>query len=309
MVPHHLVSTLMPNTPTTSCFATRTLNAVKIILMVVVLGGMTASRSLVAQMPFYTDDTNVTDKGTLHFEFFNELDRLQTTLYPDTGQNTANFKLNYGLGHGVELDVDIPYLDIYHAAGERTSRGHGDTNMGVKWEFKTAPKPRRSPALAASFYVEAPTGDPTQELGSGLADYALNFIAQEPLTDKTRITANAGFLFAGNTSTGVVGLQTTRGHVFTASCSLEHDFTPRLMLGAEIYLGVSDNTGLGKGQIQGLGGGAYEVRNGMSVTFALLGGHDVGSPRLGAQVGFEMDLPAALHKASAKPTPAKDVQK
>jgi hypothetical protein len=262
--------------------------------------GMLGARAVRAQAPFYTDDSNVTDKGTLHFEFFNEYDRLQTTLYPDLRQNTANFKFNYGLGHGLELDVDVPYLDIYHAGGEQTYHGHGDTNMGLKWAFRTAPKPRRGPALAASFYFEAPTGDTSKELGSGLADYALNFIAQEPMSDKTRITGNAGFLFAGNTSTGVIGLQTTRGHVFTAGVSATHDYTPRLTLGGEIYLGFSDNAGLGKGQIQGLGGGTYEVRHGLSVTFALLGGHDVGSPRIGGQVGFEVDFPAVLHKAAAE---------
>jgi hypothetical protein len=272
-----------------------------IVRWMAVLCGMWSSQALVAQMPFYTDDSNVTDKGTLHFEIFNEYDGLQTSLYPDIRQNTANFKVNYGLGHGLELDVDVPYLDIFHATGEPTYGGNGDTNMGLKWAFKTAPKPRGSPALAASFYVEFPTGDTRQELGSGLVDYALNFIAQEPLTDKTRLTGNAGFLFAGNTSTGVVGLQTTRGHVFTAGFSATHDVDPKLTLGAEIYLGFSDNAGLGKGQIQLLGGGVYEVHNGVSVTFAMLGGHDVGSPRVGGQVGFEVDFPAALHRAEVKP--------
>jgi hypothetical protein len=245
--------------------------------------------------------------GGRYFEFFNEYDRLQSSLYPDIRQNTANFKLNYGVGHGLELDVDVPYLDIFHDTNEGTFSGHGDTNMGLKWAFRAAPKPRRAPALAASFYIEAPTGDTRQELGSGLADYALNLIAQEPMSDKTRITANAGFLFAGNTSTGVIGLQTTRGHVFTTSCSVTHDLTPRLTLGAEIYLGVSDNTGLGKGQIQGLGGGEYEVHHGMSVTFAVLGGHDVGSPRLGGQVGFEVDFPAVWRKPSAEKSASPDV--
>ena len=28
-----------------------------------------------AQMPFYTDNADVTDEGTLHFEFFNEIRR------------------------------------------------------------------------------------------------------------------------------------------------------------------------------------------------------------------------------------------
>jgi hypothetical protein len=199
--------------------------------LLIVLCGMWRAGSLMAQMPFYTDNPDVTDKGTLHIEIFNEYDGLQVSLYPDLRQNTANFRVNYGVGHGLELDVDVPYLDIYHASDKATSAGNGDTNMGIKWNFKKAPVPLKAPALASSFYVEVPTGDTTKELGSGLADYALNFIAEEPFTDKTRLTANAGFLFAGNTSTGVVGLQTTRGHVFTAGMSLVHDLNARLSLG------------------------------------------------------------------------------
>jgi hypothetical protein len=52
---------------------------------------------LSAQMPFYTDNADVTDQGTLHFEIYSELDDLQSALYPDIRQNTANFKVNYGL--------------------------------------------------------------------------------------------------------------------------------------------------------------------------------------------------------------------
>ena len=50
-----------------------------------------------AQLPFYTDDPAVTETGKLHFEFFDEYDALQSSQFPDLRQNTANFKLNYGL--------------------------------------------------------------------------------------------------------------------------------------------------------------------------------------------------------------------
>jgi len=65
-------------------------------------------------------------------------------------------------------------------------------------------------ALAATFYIEVPTGGVNQQIGSGLTDYWLNLIFQKPITIKTRINASIGFLFAGNTSIGVVGVQTTR---------------------------------------------------------------------------------------------------
>jgi hypothetical protein len=132
-----------------------------------------------------------------------------------------------------------------------------------------------------------------------LTDYWLNFIAQEALTDKSRINANVGFLFAGNTSTGVLGIQTTRGHVYTGGLSVLHDLNPRLTLGAEIYGGVADNRGLGKDQLQFLAGGQYQLHRGLGVTFAVLSGSHAGSPKLGGQVGFEFDLPTLRHPSAA----------
>src|SRR5207249_8363627 len=67
---------------------------------------------LSAQLPFYTDDPAVTERGKFHFEFFNEFDALQHQ-YPNVRQNTTSYKLNYGLPHGLELDVDFPYLSIF----------------------------------------------------------------------------------------------------------------------------------------------------------------------------------------------------
>jgi hypothetical protein len=252
---------------------------------------MFATVPLLAQMPFYTDNADVTDQGTLHFEIYNELDGLQSAQYPDLRQNTTNFKVNYGLPHNLELDFDIPYLAINRASGSQDSSGNGDADMGVKWNFSKASRPRGIPALSASFYVEFPTGDETQGLGSGLADYWLNTILQEPFSGKTRLVFNFGYLFAGNTSTGVLGIQTTRGHVYTGGLSLQHDFTPRLTLGAELYGGVADKNGLGKNQLQALAGGAYAINNRMSFTFAALGGAHIASPKIGCQFGYEVDFP------------------
>jgi len=263
-------------------------------LICCILGLAAAARS---QLPFYTDDPDVTEPKVLHFEFFNEYDGLQSAQFPNLNKNTANFKLNYGLPHGLELDLDAPYLSIYRDGGAQTSNGLGDTDLGIKWNFREAKAPLRGPALGASFYMEFPTGNVQQQLGSGLSDYWLNTIAQEPLSDKTRLTANFGFLFAGNTSTGVLGVQTTHGHVFTGGLSLLHDFTPRLTLGGEAYGGLADNSGLGKDQLQGLVGGQYTLRNGLSLAFGLLGGKYIASPRIGGQVGFAVDFPDVLRRA------------
>jgi hypothetical protein len=61
---------------------------------------------LLSQLPFYTDDPAVTEKGKWHFEFFNELDALQLQ-YPNVRQNTANYKLNYGLQYSVLVKLRL----------------------------------------------------------------------------------------------------------------------------------------------------------------------------------------------------------
>jgi outer membrane putative beta-barrel porin/alpha-amylase len=250
---------------------------------------------LAAQLPFYTDDPAVTESGKWHFEFFNEFDVLQLQ-YPNLRQNTANYKLNYGLPFNLELDIDAPYLAIFRAVGTADAVGTGDTNLGVKWEFHKESRGSGLPALGASLYIEFPTGDSSRQLGSGLTDYWLNLIAQKSLTDKTRVNGNAGYLFAGNTSTGVLGIQATRGHVYTGGFSILHDFTARLTLGGEIYGGYTNNGNLGRSQLQALIGGQYLVRPGMTFDFGVLGGKYVASPHIGVQVGFSVDFPDVLHK-------------
>jgi hypothetical protein len=252
---------------------------------------------LYAQLPFYTDDTGVTERGKWHFEFFNEYDALQLQ-YPNVHQNTANFKLNYGLPYNLEVDVDSPYLSIYRSAGNQPSNGVGDTNLGIKANFHKESAASRVPALAASLYIELSTGDASQQLGSGLNDYWLNLISQKSLSPKTRLTGNLGYLFAGNTSTGALGTQNTRGHVFVGGLSLLHDFRPSLTLGAELYGAYTNNGDLGRSQFQAMAGGQYALRNGLSFCFGLLGGKYVASPRLGGQIGFAMDFPDFFHPSS-----------
>jgi hypothetical protein len=166
----------------------------------------------------------------------------------------------------------------------------GDFNFGIKESFRKESPTSRVPALSASFYVEFPTGDASQQLGSGLHDYWLNLIAQKTLSPKTRITGNLGYLFAGNTSTGALGT-TTSGHVFPGGLSLQHDFGPSLTLGAEIFGAYTGNGNLGKSQLQAMAGGHYLIRKGLSFCFGMLGGKYVASPRFGAQVGVAIDFP------------------
>ena len=252
-----------------------------------------------AQIPFYTDDPSVTPVRTLHVEFFNEIDALQSAQFPNLRQNTANIKINTGLPHNLELDLDAPYLSIYRDPSSTSSTGVGDTNLGIKWNFRREIENSHRPALSASFYVEFPTGDPHNQLGSGLIDYWLNFIFQEPITPKTRLNANLGILFAGNTSTGAVGINTTRGQVYTSSLSVLHDINSHLTVGGEVYAGVADTDGLGRTQLQGMGGGSIAIHRGLALTFGLIVGKYEASPRIGGQIGLSIDFPDLVRRPTA----------
>lgn len=248
----------------------------------------------VAQQPFYTDDPSVTEKGKFHFELFNEFDALQRELRPNLRQNTTSYRLNFGLPGNLELDIDNPLLAIFRADGvvPRRSAGFGDTNTGIKWNFHQEKDHSPLPAMSATFYVEFPTGDQRRQLGSGLIDYWLNGIVQKSLRARTKITVNTGILFAGNTSTGLIGIQTTRGHVITFGASLIRKFTEKWELGGEVYGGVTGDLNLAKGQLQFLTGGHYKIRKEFSLDFGVLGGKYVASPRVGVQLGFSVDFQA-----------------
>src|SRR5258708_1632884 len=117
-----------------------------LLLLLLLFTELLHAKSALGQLPFYTDDPEVTERGKWHFEFFNELDALQSSQYPDLRQNTANFKLNYGLPHNLEFDVDSPYLSVSRASGVHSSKGVGDTNLGLKWELHKASQDSRLPA-------------------------------------------------------------------------------------------------------------------------------------------------------------------
>jgi len=102
--------------------------------------------------------------------------------------------------------------------------------------------------------------------------------------------ANGGILFAGNSSTGVLGIQRSRGRVFTANGSLVRDFTPKLKLGGELFGAVTSNFDLSRGQLQSQLGGSYLLRDDLAFTFGVLGGRYAASPRVGLHLGVAYDF-------------------
>lgn len=245
-----------------------------------------------AQIPFYTDDADTTEKGKFHFEFFNEHDWLQKSSLPGKTQNTTNFTLNYGLNDRIEVGVNAPVLRISNSRQSLlgSASGMGDTQLGVKVKVHDEREGSRLPAMSVVFYVELPTGSVRKQMGSGLVDYWLYGVLQKSLTKRTTGRLNGGVLFAGNSSTGLIGIESTRGQVFTGNGSLVRDFTPKLKLGAELFGGVTSNFNLTRGQLEAQIGGSYALRDNFAFTFGVLAGRFPASPRAGFHLGFAYDF-------------------
>jgi hypothetical protein len=247
---------------------------------------------LAAQQPFYTDDANVTERGKRHLECSNEYDRLPPDVYPNLRQNTLVCKVAIGLPANIEIGADAPLLTINRATGNtpQTSFGVGDTDFAFKWNFRKPPSDSRAFSLAAGFNIEFPTGRVKEDLGSGLHDYVATFIAQKKVTEKTTLHLNSGVVFAGNQTTGVIGVANTHGQVYTEGASIVRQFTQKVDLGAEIYEAFSPQFQFARGQLQGLVGGNYEFHRGYTFDFGLVFGTFAAAPRAGIQLGFSHDF-------------------
>ena len=251
-----------------------------------------SSGKVYAQIPFYTDDADTTKKGKFHIEFFNEHDWLQKSSHPGKRQNTSNFTLNYGLTDRIELGINAPVIKIYNAGESMLGNpmGFGDTQFGVKVRLHDEHEGSRLPAMSVVFYVEAPTGSTKKQTGSGLTDFWLYGVLQKSLTKRIKGRLNGGILFAGNSSTGLIGIQGNRGQVFTGNGSLVRDFTPKLKLGGELFGGGTNNFNLSRGQLEAQFGGSYTLHDDFEFTFGVLGGRFPASPRVGFNVGFAYDF-------------------
>ena len=256
------------------------------------IGIVFSATSVHAQLPFSTDDADTTPKGKFHVELSNEYDWLQRSSFPGRRQNTFLFSLNYGVTDRIDLNVSAPFIRI---SNDRTSilgnpSGIGDVQFGVKAKLIDEREGSKLPAIAMVFYVDAPTGSTRKQIGSGLTDYWLYGVLQKSFTKRTTGRLNAGILFAGDSSSGLIGIRTSRGQVFTGNGSLVRNFTPRLRLGAELFGAVTNTFDLTRGQLVGQVGGGYLLNEKLEVTFGALAGRFAASPRLGIQVGMAYDF-------------------
>jgi hypothetical protein len=245
-----------------------------------------------AQQPFITDDADTAPARHFHLEIQTELDRLQSSAYPALQQHTTRVQLTYGLLKRLEIGFDGPILAIYKArrSGTANAVGFGDLDLQMKYAFHLQHDGSRWPAVTFGFYVEIPTGNAQNQLGSGIADYWLNGIVQKKLTSRVTYRLNSGILFSGNTLTGAIGIRSARGRVFTGASSLTYQLNGRWLLGGELVGAFTPQFELGKAQLQSLFGGKYAVTKSVSLDFGVTVGKFEGSPRLGGAFGISVDF-------------------
>ena len=243
-----------------------------------------------AQQPFVTDDADVTEKGKFHYEVADELDNLQPTSLPVEYQNGVRATVAYGLLKDVEVSIGGQFLTLVSQPRYRSVSGIGDTTLAFKYNFRHEQENSRLPALTISGFVQLATGNAARSLGSGVTDYGFNAIAQKTYRTKNVFRVNGGYLFAGNTLNGALGIAAVRGHVFNGGASYIRKINEKLQLGAELTGAVTSNFQLSKGQLQTQFGGNYQLTKKTSFDFGLIVGRYSASPRFGFQLGYSRDF-------------------
>jgi hypothetical protein len=119
-----------------------------------------ASLVVWAGPPFRTDDPEAVEYQHSEFYVF-----YQQTLAADgrTGVVPA-FEFNYGVHENVQLHLVAP-VAFSTRSGQGTTRGYGDTEVGVKWQFNEDTD--STPMVGIFPLVEIPTGNSDKGLGNG----------------------------------------------------------------------------------------------------------------------------------------------
>lgn len=118
------------------------------------------SRAAWAGPPFITDDPEPVDLH--HWEVYVASEYFRD---PTGGSGTLpHIEVNNGALPNLQLHIIMPY-SFSAAPGQRTERGLGDTELGVKYRFIQETNSR--PMVGLFPLAEVPSGDATRGLGSG----------------------------------------------------------------------------------------------------------------------------------------------
>src|SRR5262249_23787502 len=257
--------------------------SVRLYLSVLLLSAVTAP--ILAQQPFITDDAEVTPKQEWHFEYFNQYAVLSKNAAPDLRQDWSNFVFQYGVLEGLEVNVDFPILYIQRGPESPLGNafGLGDTDFAAKYNFLKDDPANMQPALTVTAAIEVPTGNKSNQLGSGFTDVDFNSIVQKTFAETTIVHMNFGYQISGNTLTGAIGIRTP-GHIFTGGISVVQVLSPILSLGIDLNGAQTRTSSPSDRQLQLTVGGNYQIAKTATFDFALLVGW-YSAPRFGVLIG------------------------
>lgn len=124
-----------------------------------------------------TDDTGTVPKG--HWE----INAAFTIERAADGRSFAAplLDVNYGLSKISQIKIEIPWL-IIHRNGQKEIGGLGNTNIGVRWRFRSETKTKR---VALSIYPQFEFNNPTSSIRRGLVDKGSEFLM--PLQWQTQV--------------------------------------------------------------------------------------------------------------------------
>ncbi len=137
---------MLAETPAGGKFCVSAMRFACILFFATVLAGR-----LSAGAPFLTDDPEPVDYR--HGEFY-----LSASGDRTSGGNTVNgpvFELNYGVAPETQLHLAAPIANV-SAAGQPSSTGLGDTELGIK--YRLVQEAGHAPQIAVFPTVELPTG-------------------------------------------------------------------------------------------------------------------------------------------------------
>lgn len=174
--------------------------------------------SVRAGPPFRTDDPEAVEYKHAEFYIFS-----QQTLTADgrTGVLPA-FEFNYGIHENVQFHVVAPYA-FSTPAGQGTTHGYGDTEVGVKWQLNE--ESETVPMVGVFPLVEIPTGNADKGLGNGHSQIFLPVWLQKKWGDVQTYGGGGYWINNGpeNRNYWFVGWQ------------VQYQFSDHLTLGAEIF--------------------------------------------------------------------------
>jgi Putative MetA-pathway of phenol degradation len=253
--------------------------------------------SAVAQQPFSTEEPDVAGPRSVKLSVGVEFDALRPDDSDHDRQTTTMMRAAYGAARNLEIELSAPVIHVTNA-GEPSATGYGDTSVRAKYQVR---EDTNGPAVAVAFTVQAPTGDPDRDIGSGVAMTWIDAIVGKDVSSRTKVHANIGFMPTGNPSIGALGINARRGRILTFGGSATREMTRALKIGGELY-GATTTTGPAARQLHALVGGQYEVRRGFTIDFGALVGRFERTPRFGALTGVTITVPRAAARQHQEAT-------